>query len=88
MRESETWPVRIEATFVDSYGTTDMGEFAEWLTQLDAPGPTRRLTHFKDRVITFAFPADSDPATVQWWVEMAQLQTDAFATVLVLTGTE
>jgi hypothetical protein len=65
MRESDTWPVRIEATFVDSYGTTDMGEFAEWLTQVDA-----------------------DPATVQWWVEMAQLQTDAFATVLVVAGTE
>jgi hypothetical protein len=64
MRESEAWPVRIEATFVDSYGTTEMNDFAEWLDQLDAPGPTRRLTHFRDRVMTFAFPADADPAAV------------------------
>jgi len=88
MRESEAWPVRIEAAFVDSYGTTDMNDFAEWLNQLDAPGPTRLLTHFRDRVMTFAFPVDADPAAIRWWVEMAQLQPDAFATVLVIADTE
>jgi hypothetical protein len=87
VRESETWPVLIEATFVDSYGTAEMGDFAEWMTQLAAPGPSRRLTHFHDRRITFAFPVDADPATVQWWVELAQHQTEAFAAVLVLTDT-
>ena len=60
-----------------------MNDFAEWLNQLDAPGPTRLVTHFRDRVMTFAIRLDADPAAIRWWVEMAQLQAEAFATVLV-----
>lgn len=66
MRASEAWPIRITASFQPDLTTDDMGEFADWLEGVEAPGPCRRLTHFQNKVLAVSFPDNIDQHTVDW----------------------
>jgi hypothetical protein len=73
-RASESWPIRIKASFRPDLTTDDMGEFADWLEGVEAPGPCRRLTHFQNKVLAVSFPDDGDPGTIDWWLQFLSAQ--------------